>query len=261
MLEKEQEHVRTVIKEAGKAILCIAERYHPSAAKQADRRVLTRADLEANRIIKGHLTREFLDYGWLSEETRDDKERLKCKRVWIVDPMDGTREFVMKNPEFVVSIALVEDGRPILGAIYNPSTDDLYEGALGQGTRLNGRPVYCKHALGERPRIEVSRSDIEKGRFSGFKTSVHLVPCGSIAYKLARLAAGMADATVSITPKNEWDIAAGVLLVQEAGGRVTDLKGSLHDFNQPDTLVDGVMAASNEAFDRVKGVVDRVRRL
>ena len=102
------------------AILDIAERYLPSAVQQADRTVLTRADLEADRIIKGHLTREFNEYGWLSEETKDDKKRIKCKRVWIVDPLDGTREFVMKNPEFVVSIALVEDGKPILGVIYNP---------------------------------------------------------------------------------------------------------------------------------------------
>jgi myo-inositol-1(or 4)-monophosphatase len=178
--------------------------------------------------------------------------------VWIVDPLDGTREFVLKIPEYAVSVALVEDGVPVLGAVYSPLNHELYAAVKGQGALLNGRPIHCDHRLSGRPVVEVSRSDIEKGRFAAFANDLDLRPCGSIAYKLARAAAGQADSTLSITPKNEWDIAGGVLLVSEAGGRVTDLAGKVHVFNNEDTLVDGVIAASREAYGPIKMLTDRV---
>jgi myo-inositol-1(or 4)-monophosphatase len=211
--------------------------------------------LEADRILKRHITTAFPQDGWLSEETREDKDRFERRRTWIVDPMDGTREFVMRNPEYVVSVALVEDGTPVLGVIYNPLNQDLYTAVQGQGTTLNGRPTACDHALAGKPQVEVSRSDIEKGRFSAYTEDLELLPCGSIAYKLARLAAGQADATLSVTPKNEWDIAAGVVLVQEAGGRVTDLAGKPYQFNQADTLVNGVIAATEAAYEQIRKLV------
>ena len=103
--------------------------------------------------------------------------------------------------------------------------------------------------------MEVSRSDIEKNRFAGYESYLDLHPCGSIAYKLARLAVGKADSTLSVTPKNEWDIAAGVLLVTEGGGTVTDLAGQAHRFNQRDTLLNGVIAASSAAHKIVREIV------
>ena len=256
-LESEMTVVRDAVHKAGQAILRIAEESYKTA-RQVDRTVLTTADLESDRILKDILLGEFGDYGWLSEETADDQSRLEADRVWIVDPMDGTREFVMHNPEFVVSVALVENGHPVLGVIYNPSTDDCYEAATGCGTKLNGRPFFSDHVFEGKPKVEVSRSDIEKGRFAAFDGLVDLRPCGSIAYKMARLAAGEADATLSVTPKNEWDIAAGVILITEAGGRVTDLSGKPYLFNQADTLVNGVIAASNQAYDRICSIIDNV---
>ena len=171
--------------------------------------------------------------------------------------MDGTREFVMKNPEFVVSVALVEDGCPILAVIYNPSTKELFHAVRGQGCKLNDKAIKSDHRLSGKPIVEVSRSDIDKGRFAQFESALDLRPCGSIAYKLARLAAGLADSTLSVTPKNEWDIAAGVLLVQESGGRVTDIQGNDYVFNQHDTLVDGVIAATSASYDLIKEITDK----
>lgn len=259
MLEKELTAVRQAARQAGRAIQRVAQEHYTTAAKQADRTVVTQADLEADRILREALQKRFPEYGWLSEETRDDAGRFTCRRVWIVDPMDGTREFVMRTPEYVVSVALVEDGQPILGVIYNPLNGDLYEAVRGEGTKLNGQAITCDHVLDGKPVVEVSRSDIEKGRFTDFESGLDLRPCGSIAYKLARLASGQADSTLSVTPKNEWDIAAGVLLVVESGGRVTDLAGQAYVFNQKDTLVDGVIAASAQAYDKIKELTDAVR--
>jgi myo-inositol-1(or 4)-monophosphatase len=174
--------------------------------------------------------------------------------------MDGTREFVMKVPEFVVSVALVEKGLVVLGVIYNPCTGELFESVYRQGTKLNGKMVYCDKKLDGKPKVEVSRSDIEKGRFAGYESCMDLHPCGSIAYKLARLAAGEANGTLSITPKNEWDIAGGVILVTEAGGRVTDLSGDKYQFNQANTLVNGVIATSADAFGVIKNLIDERKK-
>lgn len=255
MLENELNVVKQAVKEAGRAIVRIADEHYQVGAERADRRVVTEADLEADRILRERLTGAFPDYGWLSEETKQDKHRFETDRTWIVDPMDGTREFVMRNPEYVVSVALVEQGDPVLGVIYNPLSRDLYAALRGKGTTLNGQPVSCDHELVGKPKVEVSRSDIEKGRFSQYEADLALLPCGSIAYKLARLAAGRADATLSVTPKNEWDIAAGVILVREAGGRVTDLAGLPYVFNQADTLVNGVIAATEAAYEDLRSLI------
>jgi myo-inositol-1(or 4)-monophosphatase len=257
-LNLEMNVVKSAVRQAGTAIMRIAEEHYAKAAR-ADRSIVTLADIEADKILRQALTSKFNDYGWLSEETAGLTDRFDCKRVWIVDPIDGTREFVMKNPEFVVSVALVEDGRPILGVIYNPSTDDMYEATIGQGTKLNGVIVKADHKLNGNPVVEVSSSDVEKGRFSHWESLVKLQPCGSIAYKLARLAAGTCDSTLSITPKNEWDIAAGIILVKEAGGKVTDLSGNDYVFNQKDTLVNGVVAATLETYGIIKKIFDATK--
>lgn len=258
MLEPELKVVKQAVREAGDAILRIADDHYSEAAKQADRSVVTKADIEADQILQNHLRKGFPDYGWLSEETKDDDSRFKRDRVWIVDPMDGTREFVMKVPEFVVSVGLAEKKQIILGVIYNPSTGELYEAVRHRGIKLNDKRISCDHKLNGKPKVEVSRSDIEKNRFAGYQSYLNLYPCGSIAYKLARLAAGQVDGTLSITPKNEWDIAGGVLLVTEAGGKVTNLAGRQYRFNQTDTLVNGVIAASREVYGIIKSSVDRI---
>jgi len=255
-LKDESKVVRKAVQEAGEAIVRIADEHYQIAAEQADRTVVTKADFEADRILKERLTSAFPQYGWLSEETRGDKSRFTRERTWIVDAMDGTREFVMRNPEYVVSVALIESGKPVLGIIYNPSSGDLYEATSGSGTRLNGKSVLCNHRYGGKTKVEVSRSDIEKGRFSEYESDLDLRPCGSIANKLARLSVGLTDSTLSVTPKNEWDIAAGVILVKEAGGMVTDLAGEDYVFNQQDTLVNGVIAASKQAYQSIKKLVE-----
>jgi len=258
-LQKELDAVISAVRKAGAAIIRIADEQYKVAEKAADREVLTAADLEADRILREALTGEFPDYGWLSEETKGQKGQLEHERVWIVDPLDGTREFVMRNPEYVVSVALVEAGEPILGVIYNPNTDELFETVVGNGVRLNGQSVSLSRKPGEKAVVEVSRSDIAKGIFAGLEDAVELRPCGSIAYKLARLSAGMADSVLSLTPKNEWDIAAGVILIKEAGGIVRDKSNDEFIFNRGQ-LLNGVIAASKEAYNIVTDIVGNISK-
>ena len=204
---------------------------------------VTAADLEADRAIKKILRDPFPGYGWLSEETADNDDRLKCRRVWIVDPLDGTKEFIKGIPEFAVAIALVEDGIPVLGVTYNPIKREMYWAARGLGCHLNTRRVrVTRMRTLKRATVLASRSETARGEWDGFGGMLKVSPTGSVAYKLAMVAAGKADATFTRSPKSEWDIASGAALVAEAGGTITDIKGREIRFNQRHVKLEGLVA-------------------
>jgi len=216
--------------------------------------VLTQADLLANHILLTRLQEAFPGDGWLSEETADDASRLSCRRVWVVDPIDGTREYAAGVPEYAVSAALVENGLVTLAVVFNPETDELFSALRGHGAYLNGKPIQCKPSCHGQLVLLASRSECKRGEWERFSQE-QVKPVGSIAYKLALVAAGVADATFSLGPKNEWDIAAGVLLVSEAGGIVTDIHRQPFVFNQPSVLVNGIVAASCHSVRRVMAAI------
>ena len=226
-----------------------------ASEKKAGGDPVTQADLALDKILKESLLRP--DEGWLSEETVDHPERLTKRRVWIVDPIDGTREFIEGIPEWCISVGLAIDGQPMAGGICNPMKDQIFLGAVGQGVTLNGTPA----TVSSKPetagaRLLVSRSEIRKGLWSRFDNEpFEIVPCGSVAYKLACVAAGLADATISLVPKNEWDIAAGFCLVHAAGGQTFDLTGKQRRFNQPNPLLNGLLAAGNPLLTRLQQIV------
>jgi myo-inositol-1(or 4)-monophosphatase len=206
---------------------------------------LTDADLAADAMLKQMLLSNRPDYGWLSEETADKPDRLRQRFVWIVDPIDGTRSYIAGHPEFAISIGLAENHRALLGVVYNPATDEMYVAVRGQGARLvNGDALHVRrnHTM---PALVASRSEISGGELEPFVQSFDIVPTGSTAYKLAKVAAGAAEAFVSRGPKSEWDVCAGALLVEEAGGRATDLKGHEIIYNQPRTEVYGILATNS----------------
>ena len=185
--------------------------------------------------------------GWLSEETRDDLSRVSVHRVWVVDPLDGTREFVDGIPEWCVSVGLVEGGVPVAGGILNPATGERFVGSLETGVTLNGEParVTDRKSLKDAT-VLASRSEVGRGEWERFDDApFQVVPCGSVAYKLARVAAGLADATWTLVPKNEWDVAAGVALVRAAGGTAIHRDGSSPGFNRPDTELPNLLAGSD----------------
>ena len=181
---------------------------------------VTELDRAVNDRLRELLPRE--DEGWLSEETVDDLSRLQRRRVWVVDPLDGTREFLAGIPEWCVSIALVEDGRTVAGGICNPAKEEFFLGSLETGVTLNGEPARLRpcRSLTEAV-VLASRSETARGEWASFQNApFHVWAMGSVAYKLACVAVGRADATWTRRPKNEWDVAAGVALVLAAGGTV-----------------------------------------
>ncbi len=243
-MEKEKEYAVRAARAAGEIIRSFYEETYTVAEKGHDSPV-TPADLQANHKIHEILQGAFPDYGWLSEETVDSPERLSCRRVWVVDPMDGTKEFVQKIPEFSVSIALVEDGSPVIGVAYNPIRNQLFFAGRGQGVWQDDKKV-CVSTTSSLAGATVlaSRSEHKRGEWERFKSLFRVIPTGSAAYKFALVAAGNADATFTLVPKNEWDLCAGALLVEEAGGKVTDLDGRPIIYNRKETLLRGVIASN-----------------
>ena len=209
---------------------------------------VTQADLDADALIREILAKAFPDDGFLTEESIDDRTRLVCARVWIIDPIDGTREFSKQIPEFAISIGLVVDERPVVGVVHNPIAGVTVSGRLGHGTLKNGEQTEISNcpALAQ-ARVAVSRSEVEDGKLEPYAPLFgELCPMGSIAWKLALVACGEADFNLSLKPKNEWDVCAGDLLVHEAGGEYVDFEGRVLRYNQPDPLREASMLAGPE---------------
>ena len=221
---------------------------------------VTIADHEANRAIHEILQGSFPQYGWLSEETVDSPARLSCHRVWVVDPLDGTKEFIDKIPEFAVSIALAEAGTPVLGVAYNPIQDQLFWAVRTQGawcgtSRLR---VSDTNRLADAVVLS-SRSETKRGEWEKFTALFRTRPLGSAAYKLALIANGEADATFTLVPKNEWDVCAGTLLLEEAGGMVSTLTGQPLIFNQAKTLLAGLVASNTFLHPELLQLIEQYR--
>jgi myo-inositol-1(or 4)-monophosphatase len=177
--------------------------------------------------------------------------------VWIVDPLDGTREFLAGIPEWSISIGYVEDGTPVAGGICNPQTGESVVGGLGHGVVLNGEAVVARsrHTL-DGALVLASRSEFRRGEWSEFKNMPFEVrPVGSVAYKLACVAGGLADATWTLQPKNEWDVAAGVALIRAVGGVAYTPSGESPTFNNRDTLMTGLIAHSDSLTAAVRSTL------
>ena len=220
---------------------------------------VTTADHVADSYLKKVLMGARPDYGWLSEETVDSPDRLDKDRVWVVDPLDGTKEFIEGVPNFVVSVGLVENGIPIVGVLYNPVTKETFTAANGEGAHLNGESIQCmtKEDIGEMVILN-SRSETRRGLWEPFNGVFgELRAIGSVAYKLGITAAGHADIFASLRPKNEWDICAGNCIINEAGGKLIDLKGNLRIYNQANTLIEpGLIAGDVDAVDKTFQVLN-----
>jgi myo-inositol-1(or 4)-monophosphatase len=257
-MNKERDVLIEAVHEAGAAILALQETGF-AISRKANNDLLTQADLLANDMLKTRLLQAFPDYGWLSEESADDVSRLAAKRVWVVDPIDGTKEYALGIPEYAISVALVEEGEPVLACVFNPATDEFFHAIKGEGAWLNGHPIICDTSASRRMTLLASRSECKRGEWDPFLLHHEVKQIGSIAYKLALIAAGQAHATFSLGPKNEWDIAAGVLLVKEAHGLVTDQFQQPFLFNQEKVLVNGIVATSRQAnspvFEMISGVM------
>jgi len=250
--------------EAGRQVL---NRFTPGAVEaeyKAGHDPVTEADRAVDVVLKTHLLRD--GEGWLSEETTDDASRLSKQRVWVVDPLDGTREFVQGIPEFCISIAMVENGVPIAGGICNPATDELILGSRQTGVTYNGKPAQPSQKRDLHGALVLaSRSEVRRGEWKQFEgTELNIRPMGSVAYKLGLVAAGRADITFTLVPKHEWDVAAGAALVLSAGGFVQTLEHTDLKCNQKNPLITGLIASGphlgSELMTRLSGNINSAMR-
>ncbi len=183
---------------------------------------VTEADLAVDRFLHQHLTALAPDYGWLSEETADDPARLAARRLWIVDPIDGTRGYMNGAPDWAVSVALVENGRPVLAALFAPLLDEMFLAARAAGATRNGAAL----AASSRTALEgaLSAGPADALDTLARAAAITRMPRGhSLALRLARVATGEVDIALSRADSHDWDLAAADLLVEEAGGRLTTL--------------------------------------
>ena len=210
--------------------------------------IVTDADIEIDAFLKKTLLEGSPPgTGWLSEETTDDSSRLRAPRLWVVDPIDGTRSFADGKPEFTISIALVEGSETHCGIILNPATGQHFEAVRGGGATLNGRAIKVKaRNTIEGASIVVSKTENGRRGFDRMFSMADVRSIGSLALKLALVAAGRFDGFFSWRRSHDWDIAAAVLLIEEAGGRITDSFGVPIALNAPVPQQQGLIAAAPE---------------
>jgi myo-inositol-1(or 4)-monophosphatase len=195
---------------------------------------VTNGDLAVDAFLTERLRGARPDYGWLSEEAPDSAERLTKSRVFMIDPIDGTSAYMKDRAWWSVSIAVVENGRPVAGVVYAPDPDEFYEAAAGEGARLNGKPITV-----------TNRADIEDAAMLGEARMfaregwsppwprMRIEARNSVAYRMCLVASGAFDACIALSAKHDWDIAAADLIVAEAGGVATDHLGAPFDYNLP----------------------------
>lgn len=218
------------------------------------------ADLAVDSLLRERLLRATPDYGWLSEETEDDPARLSSQRVWIVDPIDGTRAFIAGRPDWTVAAALVEKGRPILAAVFAPVEDSMCVATAGEGAACNGAPIRVTGGTGiEAVQAAGPRRHLEA--LAALVPGLRTVPkIHSLQLRLARVAQGLLDVAFAAAAGHDWDLAAADLLVHEAGGALATFGGEPPRYNQPDTVHGPLVATGRERLPAVLDMVTAHRR-
>ncbi len=245
------------LREAGS----IARSYFGGAYKvwrKSDGNPVTDADIAIDTFLRETLTAARPDYGWLSEETADDRTRLKRALSFVVDPIDGTHGFLKGRPQFTIVAAVVAQGRPIAAAIYNPMTEEMYEAVAGEGARKNGTSIQVSARNDFRcARLLTTRKFLEPSRWATpWPEEIVSETRASLAYRMALVAEGAFDAMISLSQKSDWDLAAGDLIVHEAGGRVTDEDGMTLLYNR-ETPEQGSVLCAGPALHRL--IIVRLR--
>jgi len=239
--------VEQAVRDAG----AIARKFYRGSYRKWDKgkgQPVTECDLAIDRFLCERLCNARPEYGWLSEETEDDPRRLRTKFVWVVDPIDGTVAFLKGRPHFTICAAIVENGRPIVGVVYNPITGECFGAVSGFGATLNGKRIHVSN-----------QSKLEDCLMLGPRTTfddppasiapiipwpqMHVETRNSVAYRLALVACGAFDAAVALSAKHDWDLAAGDLIVHEAGGCVTTHTGGIFHYNAEVPVQPSVIAA------------------
>ena len=222
--------------------------------KAADGSPVTDADMAVNAVLEELLRSARPDYGWLSEESADDPARLGAERVFIVDPIDGTRSFIEGSDSWAHSLAVAQDGEITAAVVFLPMRERFYSAALGEGTRLNDVPVHASGvATLETAQVLATKPSMQPDHWRSPMPELQRSHRPSIAYRLGLVAEGRFDAMLTLRPSWEWDIAAGALLLSEAGAMISDRSGQPIRFNAPHPKHDGVVAANPALHGKILG--------
>ncbi len=231
-------------REAGKIALHYFKRDPDTWDKGDGAGPVTQADLEIDQMLRQSLTAARPDYGWLSEETEDDLDRLSKDTVFIVDPIDGTRAFIDGQSAFSHSLAVVHRGAPVAAVVHLPAQDRLFAAAVGLGATLNGAQIVASDPAREADAtVLATRASLHADHWPGGVPVFNRSYRPSLAYRMALVGTGRHDCMLTFRQTWEWDIAAGALIAAEGGATVTDAKGGRLSLNGAIPQVDGVLAA------------------
>jgi myo-inositol-1(or 4)-monophosphatase len=248
--------LKDAVREAGSLALSLFGTELKNWTKGVASSPVSEADIAVNRLLEDRLRSAVPEYGWLSEESADDEQRLERRRVWIVDPIDGTRGYLAGREDWCVSVALVEDTAPLLGAVFAPASDEFFFAARGQGATRNdvrlqataGTQMDFSRVAGPKPLVE--RLNLSSGE-------IVLHPrIASLALRLCRVAQGSLDAAFAGGQSHDWDLAAANLIVQEANGTMTALSGEAILYNRRE-VAHGILVAAGR--DRHASIVSHFR--
>lgn len=258
---KEDRQDLALLEEVAKEAGAIALRYFKADAKvwtKGNSSPVTEADLAVDKHLHQRLMKVRPDYGWLSEESEDDKARLQKDRVFVVDPIDGTRAFIDGGSEWTISVAVVERGRPVAAALYAPVREEMYLAQLYAGATLNGEKLICpdkRKLLGAQ--AAGPGSAIRKGPLARAGVQCHEY-IRSLAYRIVMVTTGALDLALAREHANDWDLAAADLIVEEAGGMLRDNNGSQLLYNQPRTRHGSLYAANAHIAALVEPMMPRL---
>jgi myo-inositol-1(or 4)-monophosphatase len=247
--------LKDTVREAGGLALSLFRTELKNWTKDASSPV-SEADIAVNRLLETRLRAVAPDYGWLSEESADDGQRLEKRRVWIVDPIDGTRGYLAGREDWCISVALVEDAAPLLGAVFAPASDEFFFAARGQGATCND--VLLQATAGtdmDFSRVAGPKALIERLNLSSGDIVLH-PRIASLALRLCRVAQGSLDAAFAGGQSHDWDLAAANLIVQEANGTMTALTGDRILYNRREAAHGFLVAAGR---DRHASIISRLR--
>ena len=223
----------------------------PKVSYKENNSPVSEADLAVNQKLSELLRNARPDYGWLSEETEDSDDRLACDSVFVIDPIDGTKEFLKETDIWTICIAIVSDSRPTMASIYNPVRKELYSAEAGQGAWLGDRKLDLGSQPKQTERQLSAPKRVRKHAYwqkNGFTETIYI---GSLAYRLAMVGSGQLDALVIRQAAHDWDIAAADLIIEEAGGLLTDINGNIIQYNQTETKHPPLVAAHQKLHKKV----------
>tara|TARA_B100000989_G_scaffold287844_1_gene257881 strand:- start:289 stop:1092 length:804 start_codon:yes stop_codon:yes gene_type:complete len=213
---------------------------------------VTDADIKINDYLKSFLQNKYPDFGWLSEETVDDGSRKMQKSFWCLDPIDGTRSFLNHKPEFTISLALLYESTPVFGVIHNPKTKELFYAEKNNGAFCNNKKMKVNNKINIKDcNLGISNSEFENLKNFPNLKNLKILRMGSIAYKIALVAKGKIDISLSLTKKSDWDLAAAALILEEAGGMITEKNGKPINYNTNNLEIPSVIASNSQIHKKM----------